>query len=139
MRISDWSSDVCPSDLVHQRLREARLVSFVVTEAAIAPHVDHDVAVKRLTEFDRHLAGERHRLRIIAIHMENGSLHALRNVAGIGRGSGELRRRGEAHLIIDDEMNASARIIRSEEHTSELQSLMRISYAVFCLKTKNKM
>src|SRR3546814_14232338 len=51
---------------VHQRLREARLVSFVVTEAAIAPHVDHDVAVKRLTEFDRHLAGERHRLRIIA-------------------------------------------------------------------------
>src|SRR3546814_6190202 len=27
---------------------------------------------------------------------------------------------------------------RSEEHTSELQSLMRISYAVFCLKTKNK-
>src|SRR3546814_2589778 len=28
--------------------------------------------------------------------------------------------------------------IRSEEHTSELQSLMRISYAVFCLKTKNK-
>src|SRR3546814_8641444 len=82
----------------------------------------------------------RHRLRIIAIHMENGSLHALRNVAGIGRGSGELRRRGEAHLIIDDEMNASARIItaRSEEHTSEFQSLMRISYAVFCLKKKHQ-
>src|SRR3546814_1645054 len=30
-----------------------------------------------------------------------------------------------------------ARILRSEEHTSELQSLMRISYAVFCLKKKN--
>src|SRR3546814_2535168 len=30
------------------------------------------------------------------------------------------------------------KIARSEEHTSELQSLMRISYAVFCLKTKNK-
>src|SRR3546814_3556554 len=30
------------------------------------------------------------------------------------------------------------RDLRSEEHTSELQSLMRISYAVFCLKTKNK-
>src|SRR3546814_3593959 len=29
-------------------------------------------------------------------------------------------------------------VLRSEEHTSELQSLMRISYAVFCLKTKNK-
>src|SRR3546814_5836743 len=31
-----------------------------------------------------------------------------------------------------------SRFIRSEEHTSELQSLMRISYAVFCLKKKNK-
>src|SRR3546814_1896316 len=31
---------------------------------------------------------------------------------------------------------AAARRVRSEEHTSELQSLMRISYAVFCLKTK---
>src|SRR3546814_9710269 len=30
------------------------------------------------------------------------------------------------------------RVFRSEEHTSELQSLMRISYAVFCLKKKNK-
>src|SRR3546814_6516909 len=31
----------------------------------------------------------------------------------------------------------AARVVRSEEHTSELQSLMRISYAVFCLKKKN--
>src|SRR3546814_1951479 len=34
---------------------------------------------------------------------------------------------------------ATATTARSEEHTSELQSLMRISYAVFCLKTKNKL
>src|SRR3546814_10606637 len=33
---------------------------------------------------------------------------------------------------------AGVRLFRSEEHTSELQSLMRISYAVFCLKKKNK-
>src|SRR3546814_1178811 len=38
-------------------------------------------------------------------------------------------------LLVDDVLDISA--IRSEEHTSELQSLMRISYAVFCLK-KNK-
>src|SRR3546814_8143021 len=62
---------------VHQRLRKARLVAFIVTEAAIAPHVDNDVAVKRLTEFARHLECERHGLRIIPIHMENGSLHTL--------------------------------------------------------------
>src|SRR3546814_9422896 len=36
-------------------------------------------------------------------------------------------------LSVDD-----AAVVRSEEHTSELQSLMRISYAVFCLKKKNK-
>src|SRR3546814_1251739 len=40
---------------------------------------------------------------------------------------------GTAKLIGSDE----DRIVRSEEHTSELQSLMRISYAVFCLKKKN--
>src|SRR3546814_2832791 len=33
--------------------------------------------------------------------------------------------------------SSSPRLVRSEEHTSELQSLMRISYAVFCLKKKN--
>src|SRR3546814_6854584 len=35
-------------------------------------------------------------------------------------------------------VRASAQMVRSEEHTSELQSLMRISYAVFCLKKKTK-
>src|SRR3546814_4864118 len=37
-----------------------------------------------------------------------------------------------------DTIELAARHLRSEEHTSELQSLMRISYAVFCLKKKNK-
>src|SRR3546814_2898363 len=41
-----------------------------------------------------------------------------------------------AHMAFLD--TASARLYRSEEHTSELQSLMRISYAVFCLKKKKK-
>src|SRR3546814_17947436 len=44
-----------------------------------------------------------------------------------------------AHLPFAVGLSRSTRwIIRSEEHTSELQSLMRISYAVFCLKKKNK-
>src|SRR3546814_2566175 len=59
--------------------------------------------------------------------------------------------RGRAHIIADFnpefsrlKMGRAQRIMlkssvgRSEEHTSELQSLMRISYAVFCLKKKNK-
>src|SRR3546814_2430120 len=42
---------------------------------------------------------------------------------------------GADHVVVIDHIR-SARILRSEEHTSELQSLMRISYAVFCLKKK---
>src|SRR3546814_3970321 len=38
----------------------------------------------------------------------------------------------------DDHRAPRSNTVRSEEHTSELQSLMRISYAVFCLKKKNK-
>src|SRR3546814_5427263 len=62
------------------------------------------------------------------------------------------RRRHRTHRVLDAEEHAddvdvehltkildrALRQQRSEEHTSELQSLMRISYAVFCLKKKNK-
>src|SRR3546814_2094398 len=44
--------------------------------------------------------------------------------------------RAEAVIVVDDENVGHG--LRSEEHTSELQSLMRISYAVFCLKKKKK-
>src|SRR3546814_3369298 len=40
------------------------------------------------------------------------------------------------HVLADDELFLLMADVRSEEHTSELQSLMRISYAVFCLKKK---
>src|SRR3546814_5879757 len=41
-------------------------------------------------------------------------------------------------MVVGVEQGHHRRIVRSEEHTSELQSLMRISYAVFCLKKKKK-
>src|SRR3546814_1349053 len=40
-------------------------------------------------------------------------------------------------VVISDTRVRDNAVVRSEEHTSELQSLMRISYAVFCLKKKN--
>src|SRR3546814_10092562 len=43
----------------------------------------------------------------------------------------------DAQFFFDHLLHALGKAARSEEHTSELQSLMRISYAVFCLKTKN--
>src|SRR3546814_3406266 len=54
---------------------------------------------------------------------------------------GERRLHEEAHEAELDPvllLEAVLVFVRSEEHTSELQSLMRISYAVFCLKKKNK-
>src|SRR3546814_2770289 len=62
----------------------------------------------------------------------------LRVVAGCdvvgAEPQGMLAKRRELHFPIAQHV----RVRRSEEHTSELQSLMRISYAVFCLKKKNK-
>src|SRR3546814_6257435 len=44
----------------------------------------------------------------------------------------------DQRAVIEDHVHLAFMELRSEEHTSELQSLMRISYAVFCLKKKNK-
>src|SRR3546814_9191487 len=49
--------------------------------------------------------------------------------------AGERLIEGEGEITLAEHV-AKARLLKSEEHTSELQSLMRISYAVFCLKTK---
>jgi hypothetical protein len=70
---------------VHQRLGEARLVALVVAEAAIAPHVDHDVALEPLAVFDRQLAGEGHRFGIVAVDVEDRRLDALGDVRRVGR------------------------------------------------------
>src|SRR3546814_9359773 len=65
-------------------------------------------------------------------------LHQLRTVGAVDRAVVEAagrRHDGRArNRVIDD---PRALLARSEEHTSELQSLMRISYAVFCFKQKN--
>src|SRR3546814_4087578 len=55
-----------------------------------------------------------------------------------GRAVDQRRLGAKGEMAGDDVGRGALRMIRSEEHTSELQSLMRISYAVFCLKTKNK-
>src|SRR3546814_4130198 len=103
MRISDWSSDVCSSDLESDRHEEA-LVIVLVDEHVVIGRRAHLVAP--------HLMGAH---RLVLADVEE------RRVAGPGAAIGGL----------GDEVGQ-----RSEEHTSELQSLMRISYAVFCLKKK---
>src|SRR3546814_10706392 len=105
MRISDWSSDVCSSDL---------LVGALLGHRA-----------------DR-LPGEQHRQQEDAEHREERRLMLPRYR---GAGAHDLRPRRLAQRDPPGTVGAQ-RLFRSEEHTSELQSLMRISYAVFCLKKK---
>src|SRR3546814_9738896 len=78
-----------------------------------------------------------------------GTLRALPAAAGLPAGGGHRRSRQglgpaataravELRDFRPGERSAGALILRSEEHTSELQSLLRISYDVFCLKKKTK-
>src|SRR3546814_1274211 len=98
LRISDWSSDVCSSDLLPDRPVE--LIAkreFGVAESVLAQRdLADDAFVALLDDLDP----------VVAIQI------------------------GQPHFGFEP--------VRSEEHTSELQSLMRISYAVFCLKKKKK-
>src|SRR3546814_4356574 len=105
MRISDWSADVCASDLTEGKCRNA------------------DVAA---TDIDGLLALARDEGVALTVVGPEGPL-----VAGIVD-----RFRAEGLRIFGP--TAAAAQLRSEEHTSELQSLMRISYAVFCLKKKTQ-
>src|SRR3546814_6795349 len=110
MRISDWSSDVCSSDLtVHLNHAAFGATPKIVLQAAEDWRRRMEAAPTRF--------------------MEEELPAALRSAAT--KLAEFLGGQGDDLVFVD---NATT---RSEEHTSELQSLMRISYAVFCLK-KNK-
>src|SRR3546814_7477688 len=94
MRISDWSSDVCSSDLHQDKiLPYPRQLQEIGAPATILGRIEGDI--------------------------ENGVLPA-------GQSVGLIHAVKPAGQIVRD--------LRSEEHTSEFQSLMRITYAVFCVK-----
>src|SRR3546814_10143952 len=95
MRISDWSSDVCSSDL-------------------------------RQTPGARVRAGEQTIFFQILHHVADGGGREVERR--------ELRQRARSDRLPGLEIGIDDQPERSEEHTSELQSLMRISYAVFCLQ-----
>src|SRR3546814_5376723 len=98
MRISDWSSDVCSSDLGPEQSKGGQVVP--------TPGILHDQIFS-----------------VIIVELVQLEICFMRQIP--------LQNVDENALAVP--MHG-----RSEEHTSELQSLMRISYAVFCLKKKNK-
>src|SRR3546814_10439227 len=101
MRISDWSSDVCSSDLPLIVGRRTLVLSAVAG-------VQHPT---RLNQQQPHLP-----IRASPV------LHAFRHDSDLPRAQDDRAITAKTAAYVD----------RSEEHTSELQSLMRISYAVFC-------
>src|SRR3546814_1791713 len=107
-------------------------------------------AAGQAIDFRESVAGGRHRLGPLGLHLDNivgsildvGEQEAAARIAFAYLGERFDRLRVD---IVHDALGARARRVgigaerresRSEEHTSELQSLMRISYAVFCLNKK---
>src|SRR3546814_3131544 len=136
MRISDWSSDVCSSDLRWDASLYDLLAAYGQVKLRSEPVV-HMVARRPVVTLD---AALHHLSRLIGVTLDWAELSAflpadydgpLRRsaVASSFLAALELARQGRVDLKQDG--------ARSEEHTSELQSPMRISYAVVCLKKQS--
>src|SRR3546814_3992439 len=122
MRISDWSSDVCSSD--HWLRRTEKLGWLGRFHDFSAVHENNAVS-----DFfgEPHFVGNANHGHAVLSKLN----HCIKNLFDHFR----IQRRGG--LVEQHDFGRHAEASRSEEHTSELQSLMRISYAVFCLKKKN--
>src|SRR3546814_5728821 len=118
MRISDWSSDVCSSDLL------AAPVTLVTAPGAIAAVFTN---LLRNALYASVGAPVTVRLRADRLIVED---------QGPGIAAHDLPHVFQPRFRSRDGGTGMGLYIRSEEHTSEFQSLMRISYAVFCLKKK---
>src|SRR3546814_1830729 len=115
MRISDWSSDVCSSDLfrtpLHLQGRPPQAPARLLPDRPAGLGLAHGRGpVRQPAGRDPATAGA-------GARVGGAAVRAQRPTPGA---------------------DPRGRNPRSEEHTSELQSLMRISYAVFCLKKKKK-
>src|SRR3546814_9941122 len=114
MRISDWSSDVCSSDLRPEiKLAPRQIFTRSRTRADVA----------RIIELYRRQGRFAATVEPQLVQLDQNRVDV---VFEINEGP---KSKVRAINIIGNE-------VRSEEHTSELQSIMRISYAVFCLKKK---
>src|SRR3546814_1043830 len=139
MRISDWSSDVCSSDLIAEHgLRPAYRAR---QAGAVIPAAEHAL------EAEQQAGGLGRGLDLARAARQ--AAPAVGDGVAVGQvGLAELSGQPVVHPVVGGLRQAVERIPggriqgrrrgRSEEHTSELQSLMRISYAVFCLKQKNE-
>src|SRR3546814_1601696 len=123
MRISDWSSDVCSSDLPHclrgvtDKVKKGPSTASLWSIIDLSGRTSTSWLTLLSSRREPSLLGHWHKLDGASGHQ--GGIHFHKHGTARGRAT---------------EAGLEQRPARSEEHTSELQSLMRISYAVFCLK-----
>src|SRR3546814_8981085 len=136
MRISDWSSDVCSSDLQRCERQKIDPLGGCTTKAQRQKDRRDDQR-----EQDRkpavHLADKLVPFHLSFLPFVSRSARAVRRVWSGSAASRPWRHDRRVSGRGGSPSVPSADACRSEEHTSELQSLMRISYAVFCLQKKN--
>src|SRR3546814_8270788 len=126
MRISDWSSDVCSSDL----FREGALFIFPIGKASTRGNFHPLPWHSDDLQFD---APDPRIPVVLEILRDTGRTKGIDDRLRIGLPGMEDGKVRPQALVKESRFHA-----RSEEHTYELKSLMRISYATFCFKNNNK-
>src|SRR3546814_5279454 len=120
MRISDWSSDVCSSDLVRERLGDE----------GVGAQAQRGVAVPLLAPGGQHEDRQVAQTRLPAHPLQHLETAVRRQHDVEDENVGRLAQQAAHRRVAIEGGGDGPALARSEEHTSELQSLMRISYAV---------
>src|SRR3546814_9101792 len=141
MRISDWSSDVFSSDLI---VTDTDVRRILFTNKRAAGVVIRDKAGERTVKVGQEIilsAGAIQSPKLLQLSgigpaalLSSLGIEVVADAPDVGRNLLEHRYLSTQYRVRGESLNARfGGFGRSEEHTSELQSLMRISYAVFCL------
>src|SRR3546814_5278943 len=127
MRISYWSSDVCSSDLSQSLFSGGYSCFSVIT--------GHSLVSSAFSSLKSACSAGRSSSAKIALAGHSGS-HSVQSIHSSGSITRKFGPSWKQSTGQTSTQSVYLHLMRSEEHTSELQSLMRISYAVFCLKKK---
>src|SRR3546814_5807556 len=129
MRISDWSSDVCSSDLMKAaHMRGVTMKGFGDLDRQFARRRQHQRLWRAIRQFNA-----RQDRQCECGGFAGAGLRLAEHIVAVEQVRNGLRLNRRRRFVAD---RLQRRENRSEAHTSELQSLMRTSYAVFCLKKK---
>src|SRR3546814_3062443 len=134
LRISDWSSDVCSSDLPKGRRSVMKSTIFLALAASPLALVATAMPVAAQDSADQSMANASMDDIVVTARRREESLQSV--PVSITAISSDMLEQKSVQDLSDVATLTPGFRFRSEEHTSELQSLMRISYAVFCLTKK---